>query len=102
MALTAAPSPRSKPLSSFEFLSPEEIQIITESDREDHSPKLIDFFEARIENLSIRDRVKIECTCGRVALIAVQGLGLRIRCRSKALSTSSNVRIAANAARRVG
>jgi hypothetical protein len=33
-------------------------------------------FEARIEDLSIRDRVKIECQCGRVALIAVQGLGL--------------------------
>jgi hypothetical protein len=34
------------------------------------------FFEARIEDLTIRDRVKIECPCGRVALIAVQGLGL--------------------------
>jgi hypothetical protein len=33
-------------------------------------------FEARIEDLSIRDRVKIECVCGRVALIGVQGLGL--------------------------
>jgi hypothetical protein len=33
-------------------------------------------FQARVEDLSISDRVKIECICGRVALIAVQGLGL--------------------------
>ena len=34
------------------------------------------FYDARIEDLSIRDRVKIECQCGRVALLAVQRLNL--------------------------
>jgi hypothetical protein len=32
------------------------------------------FFEARIEHLTIADRVRIDCQCGRTAFIAVQGL----------------------------
>jgi hypothetical protein len=40
------------------------------------------FFEARIEHLTIHDRVRVECLgklpdgswCGRISLIAVQGL----------------------------
>ena len=32
------------------------------------------FFESRIEHLTIADRVRIACQCGRVAFIAVQGL----------------------------
>lgn len=42
------------------------------------------FFEARIEHLSIHDRVRVECLgklpsgerCNRIVLIAVQGLNL--------------------------
>jgi hypothetical protein len=42
------------------------------------------FFEARVEHLSIHDRVRVECLgrmpdhsrCNRVVLIAVQGLNL--------------------------
>jgi hypothetical protein len=32
------------------------------------------FYEARIEHLTITDRVRIDCQCGRTAFIAVQGL----------------------------
>jgi hypothetical protein len=34
------------------------------------------FFEARVEDMSAADRLRIECTCGRIALISVAGLGL--------------------------
>jgi hypothetical protein len=34
------------------------------------------FYDARCDDLAIQGRVKVECICGRVVLIAVQGLGL--------------------------
>jgi hypothetical protein len=48
------------------------------------------FFEARIEHLTIADRVRVECLgrmpdgsrCNRVVLIAVQGLLNPVGCRS--------------------
>jgi hypothetical protein len=33
------------------------------------------FFEARIEHLTIADRVRIDCQCGRIAFITVHGRG---------------------------
>jgi len=33
-------------------------------------------YEARVEDMSAADRLRIECTCGRIVLIAVNGLGL--------------------------
>jgi hypothetical protein len=50
-------------------------------------------------DLSIRDRVKIECACGRTALIAVQGLGQPAYSSIKASSINCGARIVANAAR---
>jgi hypothetical protein len=34
------------------------------------------FYDARVGDLSIEDRVRIECQCRRIVLIPVQGLGL--------------------------
>jgi hypothetical protein len=34
------------------------------------------FYEARVEDLTLADRVRVECQCRRVALISVAGLGV--------------------------
>jgi hypothetical protein len=33
-------------------------------------------YETRVKDLAPADRLKIQCVCGRIALIAVNGLGL--------------------------
>jgi hypothetical protein len=43
---------------------------------QEHSGNMRAMYEARIEDMSAADRLRVECVCGRVALIAVNGLGL--------------------------